>query len=358
MCLLNFQDIYLLFPEQECIRYKRNNAIKGIADTEQQGNSSKSWRPHARNVKYEGDAVIDRICYHGFEKHIVRLSKSVEGGIEDVLHSVQNVKRYEQQHEVKELIHVGKLQNVRHKGLPERDARTPQYRNDSCDAEVAKRVFSDVFFVGCGFLLDELAKLQDGQKKPAPDEVVCHPIGSLLAHDVDHARDHYHIRYVANEGFHARDSADLDKFLRPSEIKLGFCKHLNMLFCNKYQRYGEKQSVYDDIGIADSVDAEVCGDRQGRNEECIRHKAQQESCARESVKIFALINRYQNDEGKLRENGEDVCDALDAYVGCGSIDDARIGCHQVEKRLCEDHNDGREDGVNTEGEEHTGSHAV
>ena len=131
-----------------------------------------------------------------------------------------------------------------------------------------------------------------------------------------------------------------------------------MLFCKKYQRYGEKERIDNDIGITDSVDAEVCGDGQSGNEEGVGHKAQQKSCARESVKIFALIDRYQSDEGKLRENGEDVCDALDAYVGCGSVDDARIGCHQVEKGLCEDHNDGREDGIDAEGEEHTGSHAV
>ena len=132
----------------------------------------------------------------------------------------------------------------------------------------------------------------------------------MLAHDVDHTGDHHHIRYVANEGFYARNSANLDEFLSPSEIELGFCKHLDALFCKKYQRYGEKERVDDDIGIADPVDTEVCGDRQGRNEEGVRHKAQHESCTSESVKIFALIDRYQSNEGKLRENRENVCDFL------------------------------------------------
>ena len=126
-------------------------------------------------------------------KTIVRLPEPVEDGIEDVLDSVQDVESEENEHQFEQLVHVGKLQNVCHKWLPDRDARTPQYRYDGGDTEVAKRVFANVFFVGCGLLLDEFTELQDGQKKPAPDEVICHPIGSLLAHDVDHTGDHHHI---------------------------------------------------------------------------------------------------------------------------------------------------------------------
>ena len=356
--LFNVQNIDLFFFEKECECAEGDDTIEGVADAEEESNADERRRPHAHSIKDEGNAVIDRVRYHGFEQHIVRFSEPVEDGIEDVLDGIQDVESEENEHQLEQLIHVGKLQNIRHKGLPERDARAPQYRYDGGDAKVAKRVFANVFFVGCGFLLDELAELQDGQKKPSPNEVICHPIGSLLAHDVDHTGDHHHIRHVANEGFHARNSANLDKFLCPSKIELGFCKYLDALFCKKHERYGEKQSVDDDIGITDSVDAEVCGDGQGGNEEGVGHKAQHEFCTRESVKIFALIDRYQSDEGKLREDGEDVCNALNAYVGCGSVDQTCIGCHQVEKRLCEDHNDGRKDGIDAEGEEHTGSHAV
>ena len=64
-------------------------------------------------------------------------------------------------------------------------------------------LFADIFFVCCDLLLDQLAELKHGQKKPAPNEVIGNPICSLLSDHVYHSRNHHHIGNIANERFHA-----------------------------------------------------------------------------------------------------------------------------------------------------------
>ncbi len=245
-----------------------------------------------------------------------------------------------------------------HEGLPCGDGDHPQSRDDGRDPEIAEGMAADIFFVGRDLLLDEFTQLENRQKEPAPDEVIGHPVGALLAHHVDHACDHDHVGHVADEGFHARDTADPDELPDPCEVELRLGKDLDPLLGEKDKGNGQQEGVHDDVGVADAVDAEIGRHGQGGDEEGVRQEAQHQSGSREGVEVLTLVDRHQRHEGELGEDGKDVGDALNAYVGGRGVEDARVGGHECEQRLREEKHHGGQYRVHAKGDQHTRADAV
>ena len=90
-----------LLLQQVCIRRGGYKAIKSIADAEQQRDAGQRGCPQTRDVEDKGDAVLDRIGHHRFKQHIICFAQAVEGGVEHILHGVQDIKPNQQQHKVK-----------------------------------------------------------------------------------------------------------------------------------------------------------------------------------------------------------------------------------------------------------------
>ena len=140
------------------------------------------------------------------------------------------------------------------------------------------------------------------------------------------------------------------------EFRLG--KYLDFLFPKKYKGHGKEQRIDNNVGIADAVHTEVCRHRQARYKKSVAYQAQHQPHTGEGVKVFALIDGHQGNQRKLGEDSENVGDALDAYVERGGVQNAGIGCHQLEHRLCKDQHDRGQHGVHTQGDKHTGADTV
>ena len=154
------------------IRAEGNHAVEGHAQAEEQGDAVEGGGPDAGEVQDEGGAVENRIRDHRFKEHVVRFAEAVKGGVEDVLEGVEHIEAQQEQDEAEELVHVCKLQDVGHEGLPEGNAGAPEQADPQGQDEIARRIPAHIFPAFGGLLLDELAQLEHRQQEPAPDEVV------------------------------------------------------------------------------------------------------------------------------------------------------------------------------------------
>ena len=247
---------------------------------------------------------------------------------------------------------------MRHKRFPERYRSAPDNANDKSDGEISESVFADVVFAFRRFLLDELTELKDRKQQPAPDEIVGDPVSPLFADDVHHARDHEHIRDVADKRFQSGDAADLQEILHPTEVELLFGKSPDPLFVQKNERNGKKQDVNDYIGVADAVDAEVGRYGQRRYKEGVENDRQNQPGTGKNIDVPASVYGDKRNKRELREYREDVGDALYAYICCGRFDNTFVGGHQPEQLLGEDENHRRQNGIHSEGHKHSRAHAV
>ena len=121
---------------------------------------------------------------------------------------------------------------------------------------------------------------------------------------------------------------------------------------------GKKKRVYDDVGIADPVHTEICRYGQGGYKECIGQERKEKTYPGERIEVFSFIYRYKRDKGKLCEEGENICHAFNAYVGCRCRDDACVSCHQPKHWLCENNHDARQSAVHGERNQQTGSYSI
>ena len=74
--------------------------------------------------------------------------------------------------------------------------------------------------------------------------------------------------------------------------------------------------------------------------------------------LVALVTVNKSNKRELREDRENVCDTLNAYVGCGCFDDTRIGRHELQQRFCEDQHHGRKNSIYAKRDQHASSCAV
>ncbi len=236
---------------------------------------------------------------------------------------------------------------MRHKRLPQRNSRAPDHANGERDRKVSERVLADVVLAFRCFLLDELSELKDREKQPAPNEIVGDPVRPLFADDVHHARDHEHIRDVADKRFQSGDTADLQKIFYPSEVELFFGKSPDSFFVQKNERNGKKQDVNDYVGVSDAVDAEVGRYRQRRYKEGVENDRQNQPGTGKNIDVPASVYGDKRNKRELRKYREDVGDALYAYIRRRRFDNTFVGSHKSEQLFGEDEYCRRDDGIHS-----------
>ncbi len=135
----NSQDVVLVFPEKTSVGDGGNHAVKGVADTEHQGDADQRRRPRAGQIQNEKRSVIDGVGDYRLEQHIVRLASAVKGAVKHVLKGVKDVKAEQDHNEFKQFVHVGIAENVLHKRLVCRDQYRPQHADGRSDGRIPKR---------------------------------------------------------------------------------------------------------------------------------------------------------------------------------------------------------------------------
>lgn len=340
------------------IHAEGNHAVEGHAQAEEEGDAVEGGGPDACEIQDESRAVEDRVRDHRLEEHIVRLAETVEGGVEDVLEGVEHIEAQQEQDEAEELVHICKLQDLGHKGLPERDAEAPEQADPQRQDEIARRIPAHVLPAFGGLLLDQLAQLEHRQQEPAPDETVGDPVGALLPHHVHHPGDHHHVGHIADQGLQAGDPADPGEFPHPAEVEFLLREGFHAFPVQEQEGHSQQQRVDQDVGISDAVDAELQRDRQGGDEEGIEGQGEQQPGGGEDIEIAALVHRDQSHQSELRQDGEDVGDALDPDIGRGGRQDAFIGGHQLQQGLREDQDHNRQNQVGSKGDQHPRPHPV
>ena len=340
------------------VRAERNHAVKGHAQAKEQGDAVEGGGPDAGQIQNECRTVKDRVGDHRLKEHIVCLSEAVEGGVEDVLEGVEHIEAQQKQHELEELVHFCELQNVCHEGLPQGDADAPEQTDRQRQEEIARRIPAHILPAFGGLLLDQLSQLEHRQQEPAPDEIVGDPVGPLLSHHVHHPGDHHHVSHVAYQGFQAGDPADPRKLPHPAEVEPFLGEGPHAFPVQQQKGHSQQQGVHKDVGIPDTVHAELQRDRERGDEEGIEDQGEQQSCGSEDVEIAALVYRDQGHQDELRQDGEDVGDALDADIGRGGGQNAVVGGHQPQQGLGKEQDDDRQHKIGTEGDQHSRPHAV
>ena len=124
------------------------------------------------------------------------------------------------------------------------------------------------------------------------------------------------------------------------------------------ERNGEEKEVHDDVRVSDPVYSEVRREGKSRHEKSIKYKRENKSGDGQNVDVPASVDRHQCDERELRENREDVCDALDSDIRSRRVDYGFIRGHKREQLFCKDKYHRRQYSVYAERHEHPRAHAV